>query len=151
MGLSMFVRARGAGARGRPCQRSSALVWMQAGNAEAATSAGLPRGIEGGAVVTQQSLFRDAEIEVSPLNGLRLRLEGKYARGCCKNVAIVHAGNGPHAAELRCADCGRHCGWLPRAAAKWLLDILAFCPDAKNETHVLRHVKGTDPRGSGVW
>jgi hypothetical protein len=122
-------------------------VWVQAGNAEAATSAGLPRGIEGGAAVTQQSLFQDG-IGASPLNGLHLRLEGEYARGCCKNVAIV--GKGPRA-ELRCADCGKHCGWLPKAAASWLLDVFAFWPEAKNETHALRNVKGTDPRGSENW
>jgi hypothetical protein len=124
---------------------------MQAGNAEAATSAGLPRGIEGRAAVTQQSLLRDAEIEDSPLNGLRLSLEGEYAKQCHKNIAVVHAGKGPHAAELRCADCGKHCGWLPKPAANWLLGVLAFWPEAKNETHILRNVKGTDPRGSRNW
>jgi hypothetical protein len=86
-----------------------------------------------------------------PLAGLRLRLEGEYAHGCCKNEAIVHAGKGPHAAELRCADCGKHCGWLPRGAANWLLDVLSFWPEAKQRTHTLRNVKATDPRGSGLW
>jgi hypothetical protein len=42
MGLSMFVWARGASARRRPSERANALVWMQARNAEAATSAGFP-------------------------------------------------------------------------------------------------------------
>ena len=106
--------------------------------------------------MTQQSLFeKDPEAEspsvVSPLNGLRLRLEGKYLRGCHDNIAIVHAGKGPHAAELRCADCNKHCGWLPKPAANWLLDVLAHWPGAKNETHILRNVKATDPRDSGTW
>jgi hypothetical protein len=94
----------------------------------------------------QQEMF-----DTSPLDGLRLSLEGAYAQQCHNNIAIVHAGKGPHAAELRCADCGKHCGWLPKSAANWLLDILAIWPEAKNETHVLRNVKGTDPRGSGLW
>jgi len=152
MGLPMLVRARGTGSRRRPYQRSNALVWMQARNAEAATSAGLSRRIKGKATVT---LFEDTEggsqSEVSPLTGLRLRLEGKYASKCCKNIAIVHPGKGSHAAELRCADCSRHCGWLPRAAANWLLDVLAFWPNAKQETHILTNVKDSDPRGSGLW
>jgi hypothetical protein len=85
------------------------------------------------------------------LTGLRLKLEGDYAKQCCKNEAIVHAGKGPHAAELRCANCRKHCGWLPKAAASWFLDVLAFWPEAKQETHILRNVKATDPRGSGHW
>ena len=123
---------------------------MQARNAEAAAPAGFSKSTKGKATVT---LFEDteAESEVSPLDGLRLSLEGAHAKACCNNIAIVHAGKGPHTAELRCADCGKHCGWLPKAAANWLLDILAFWPEAKNETHVLRNVKGTDPRGSGLW
>src|SRR5262245_3849167 len=35
---------------------------------------------------------------------------------CCSNIAECHPGRGPHAAELRCAECGRHRGWLPRQA-----------------------------------
>src|SRR5262245_13066957 len=151
MVLSMCARARGVSSRRRPCERANALVRMQAGNAEAATSAGLPQTTKSEAVVTQECLFEDAEVKTSSLTGLRLRLEGEYARGCCKNIAIVHAGKGPNAAELHCTDCGTHCGWLPKAAANWLLDILAFWPEAKREMHVLRSVKGTDSRGSGLW
>ncbi|GAB5501172.1 MAG: hypothetical protein PsegKO_34830 [Pseudohongiellaceae bacterium] len=40
-------------------------------------------------------------------------------RGTCKNCGsasqTVHAGKGPHAAELRCRDCERHMGWLAKA------------------------------------
>jgi hypothetical protein len=123
---------------------------MQARNAAVATSVGLLQASKSEADVTQRCLVEDAEVEgpseVSPLDGLRLRLEGEYARGCCKNVAIVHAGKGQHAAELRCAACEKHCGWLPKSAANWLLDILAFWPEAKTETQVLRNVKATHPR-----
>jgi hypothetical protein len=125
---------------------------MQAGNAATATSAGVFEGAKRRAIVT---LFEDTEAEsksaVSPLDGLRLSLQGAYTKACCDSVVIVGAGKGSYAAELRCADCGKHCGWLPKAAANWLLDILAFWPEARNETHVLRNVKGTDPRGSGLW
>jgi hypothetical protein len=123
-------------------------VRVQAGNAEATTAAGVSKGGKSRAIVT---LFEDTDAEsrsaVSPLDGLRLSLQGAYAESCCDNIAIVRAGKGPHAAELSCAVCGKHCGWLPKAAAKWLLDILAFWPEAKRETHVLRNVKATDPRG----
>src|SRR5262245_61028820 len=109
---------------------------MQAGDATSATSAGFSKRLKGKAATV--TLFEDTEgqSEVSPLTGLRLRLEGKYASNCCKNIAIVYPGKGSHAAELRCADCNRHCGWLPRAAANWLLDVLAFWPNAKQETHI---------------
>jgi hypothetical protein len=38
---------------------------MQAGNAEAATSVGLPRPAKSEAAVTQQRLFADAEVKTS--------------------------------------------------------------------------------------
>ena len=45
---------------------------------------------------------------------------------CCgNNVAIVHVGKGPHAAELRCADCGAHRGWLPKAIADFLMATIS--------------------------
>ena len=40
---------------------------------------------------------------------------------CCAPFAIIQAGQGQHAAELRCAGCGKHRGWLPKLA----LDFLA--------------------------
>src|SRR5262245_49947759 len=108
MGLPMFVWARGAGARGRPGQRTDALVRMQAGNAEAATSAGFPERATSEATVKQLS-------EASPLYGLRFKLErmADLRNGCCTNLAVLHAGKG-HAAELRCAGCGSQRGRLPK-------------------------------------
>jgi hypothetical protein len=36
---------------------------------------------------------------------------------CCgSDIATIHVGRGPHAAELRCAACGAHRGWLPQEA-----------------------------------
>jgi hypothetical protein len=41
---------------------------------------------------------------------------------CCDNLATIHPRyDGPHAAELRCAGCDKHRGWLPKVA----LDFLA--------------------------
>jgi hypothetical protein len=45
---------------------------------------------------------------------------------CCgSNVAAIHPGRGPHAAELRCADCGAHRGWMPAEAHTFLNQMAA--------------------------
>jgi hypothetical protein len=45
---------------------------------------------------------------------------------CCgSNVATVHIGRGPHAAELRCGDCGAHRGWMPKEAHAFLIQTAA--------------------------
>jgi hypothetical protein len=41
-------------------------------------------------------------------------------RPCCTNVAQIRPGRPPHAAELRCNECNRHRGWLPKAALDFL-------------------------------
>jgi hypothetical protein len=78
----------------------------------------------------------------SPLHGLRLKLEliadGKSR--CCANFAVVYAGKGPHTAELRCANCGSHRGWLPKEAASWLLTALTHFPEARADVHVIRNI-----------
>ena len=143
MGLSMLVRARGASACRRPSQRANALVRVQAGNAEAATSSRFPWHAEGEAAVTPEF-----EEEVSPLHGLRLKLERKaeLRNGCCTNFAVVHASQG-HAAELRCAGCGSHRGQLPKETANWLLVVLGHFPAAKTDVHVIRDTPATSARG----
>jgi hypothetical protein len=77
-----------------------------------------------------------------PLHGLRLKLEGKpnEKSGCCANFTVVYAGKGPHKAELRCANCGSHRGWLPKEAASWLLTVLTHFPEARADVHVIRSV-----------
>jgi len=82
-------------------------------------------------------------LDTSPLDGMRLKLERKidHKKGCCRNFAIVRGGKGPHAAELKCAGCGKHRGWLPHFAANWLLTLLAFFPEAKNDVHTIRDSK----------
>ena len=53
---------------------------------------------------------------------VRLDRSTDRERPCCDNLATIHPRpDGPHAAELRCAGCGKHRGWLPRVA----LDFLA--------------------------
>jgi hypothetical protein len=90
----------------------------------------------------QKELFNKAPPS-SPIDGMRLKLERKIdlQKLCYSNVAIVRAGKGPHAAELRCAKCDSHRGWLPKEAANWLLTVLAFWPEAKTDVHVLRDSK----------
>jgi hypothetical protein len=93
----------------------------------------------------QHELFAPA----SPLNGLKLKLERKVEgeKGCCRNFAVVHAGKGPHVAELRCANCGAHRGWLPTQAASWLLNVLAVWPEARTDVHVIRDTPAISARG----
>ena len=50
---------------------------------------------------------------------LRVQLDRRIDQRthCCgSNIATIHIGRGPHAAELRCADCGAHRGWMPQEA-----------------------------------
>ncbi len=48
---------------------------------------------------------------------LRLNRRIDRIRPCCEILGIVGAGQGPHAAELKCAGCGAHRGWLPKQAS----------------------------------
>jgi hypothetical protein len=58
----------------------------------------------------------------SPAIGMLVELDRTIdrERPCHDNLALVHAGRGPHAAELRCATCNQHRGWLPKAAADFI-------------------------------
>src|SRR5262245_48515596 len=91
----------------------------------------------------------EAFVEASSLSGLKLKLERKVDRekSCCRNFAVVHAGKGPHIAELRCANCGAHRGWLPKQAANWLLNVLLVWPEARTDVHVIRDASATSARG----
>jgi hypothetical protein len=55
---------------------------------------------------------------------LRVRLDRQIDRdrSCCDNVAIVGPGKAQHAAELRCAGCDAHRGWLPKQAFDFILE-----------------------------
>jgi hypothetical protein len=89
----------------------------------------------------QEELF--PKQRMSPLQGVTFKLERKIdlQKPCCENFAIVHAGKGPHSAELRCKKCGSHRGWLPREAADWFLTLLAIFPEAAKDVHVFRDQK----------
>jgi hypothetical protein len=45
---------------------------------------------------------------------------------CTTNVCVIGSGKGPHVGELRCADCGRHRGWLPKEAFCWFESVVAI-------------------------
>ena len=58
----------------------------------------------------------------APPQIVRLDRSTDRERPCCDNLATIHPRpDTMHAAELRCAGCGKHRGWLPRVA----LDFLA--------------------------
>lgn len=42
---------------------------------------------------------------------------------CHDNIAVIRPGKAQHAGELRCAQCDRHRGWLPREALNFLTDL----------------------------
>ena len=52
---------------------------------------------------------------------LRVRLDHPL-KTCCNNVAVITPGTGPHAAQLRCAECDAHRGWLPKQAFDFILE-----------------------------
>jgi hypothetical protein len=53
---------------------------------------------------------------------VRLERSIDQAKPCCGNTAFVHAGHRPHVAELRCAVCGKHRGWLSKNALSFILE-----------------------------
>jgi hypothetical protein len=58
-----------------------------------------------------------------PLLGLQVRID--HNDHCHDDVAELHPGTHQHAYALRCAVCGRHRGWLPRASVPFLEKVLA--------------------------
>lgn len=59
------------------------------------------------------------------LVGMTVRLERAvdYKRPCCRNLARIHPGKRPHVGELRCVDCNRHRGWLPKEVKVFLEEL----------------------------
>jgi hypothetical protein len=53
---------------------------------------------------------------MSGLIGMTIKLDRNVDRQkpCCDNLAVIHPGKPPHAAELRCAGCDAHRGWAPK-------------------------------------
>lgn len=57
-------------------------------------------------------------------------------RYCGSQSAVVIAGTPPHALGLRCADCGKHGGWIgDRAAAAMLAESGAASDDDRLIDH----------------
>jgi hypothetical protein len=139
--MPLQVWTRSADPSRRPYQRTDALLRLHTGNTTGTTPSST------GVRMMQHELFASAQ--ASPINGLKLKLERKVdgEKGCCRNFAVVHAGKGPHVAELRCANCGAHRGWLPKQVASWLLNVLAVLPDARTDVHVIRDTPATSARG----
>lgn len=54
--------------------------------------------------------------------GLRIRLDRTCDRrqACCDRHGIIGEGRGPHRYSLRCANCGKHRGWMKAPAASLL-------------------------------
>jgi hypothetical protein len=73
-------------------------------------------------VPTQSDLFATAD----PLIGLRVKLEREVdqCQPCHDNIAEICAGRGPHGHALKCEQCGRFRGWLPKAAADFLTETI---------------------------
>jgi hypothetical protein len=51
---------------------------------------------------------------------VRLERAIDRARPCCGNYATIHNAPPPHVAELRCAHCNQHRGWLAREAYSFI-------------------------------
>jgi len=60
-----------------------------------------------------------------PPIGLRLKLDRTIdrVRPCHSNIATVGHGQAQHCASLRCVQCGRHRGWLPREGFQFLSNL----------------------------
>jgi hypothetical protein len=58
--------------------------------------------------------------------GLKVKLARPIdqQKPCCRNLAIIGEGKGPHAGALRCADCGNHRGWLSKTTAAWIETVI---------------------------
>jgi hypothetical protein len=59
----------------------------------------------------------------SPLIGQHVRLDRVCS--CGSNIAVIGSSSPEvHAGRLSCANCGTFAGWLPRATARWLTNIV---------------------------
>jgi hypothetical protein len=56
--------------------------------------------------------------------GLRVQLQRPFEQVCCRGVAIIGSSNGPHAAALTCAGCGRFRGWMPHNAYTAITEVV---------------------------
>jgi hypothetical protein len=87
--------------------------------------------------MTTLDLFRAEPIPAAPLLRVQLDRRSDRTRPCHDNIAVVCAGKGPAAAELKCAQCGKHRGWLAKQALTFITEIAARY-GAPKEPAVLR-------------
>jgi hypothetical protein len=75
----------------------------------------------------QLDLF-EATPPSSPLIGQHVRLS-RTCR-CGSNVATIGSSAGPHAARLRCSECGIHRGWMGSREVAFVTKIVSTfgCP-----------------------
>ena len=57
-----------------------------------------------------------------PLVGIEINLP-RHCQ-CGHNMLHVGPGRDPHRASVRCARCGRHCGWLSHKTANFLSAVI---------------------------
>jgi hypothetical protein len=67
-------------------------------------------------------------IDATTLVGLRISLD-RTIDVCCgtcgQTIIVIGNGAGTGVASLRCANCDRHRGWLPKAVADFLLEVIS--------------------------
>ena len=69
-------------------------------------------------------LFGATPEPASSAIGMTVKLDRDIdrARPCHDNLAIIHPGKPPHSAELRCATCNAHRGWLPQTVMNFVIE-----------------------------
>jgi hypothetical protein len=88
-------------------------------------------------------LFPETVPPADPLYGLAVRLPD--ACSCGHNVARIGPPAGPHLAELRCARCEQHRGWLPRPAHQFLTETVSKFGRPTEPIAIRRGRSGTQP------
>lgn len=88
----------------------------------------------------------------NPLIGLHVRLDRAVDRqhGCHDNIATVHEGRGPHAAQLLCIECRRHRGWLAKTTTSFLTETVRLFgvpdePPTIGDATATATAQGADP------
>ena len=88
-------------------------------NENVSESKGQPRPAK--SILQQNSSASDSR----PLLVVRLARPIDHAKPCCDNLTAVHPRpGGMHAAELRCANCKAHRGWLRKEAFEFLTEAV---------------------------
>jgi hypothetical protein len=93
---------------------------------------------------------------MSALLQVRLARAVDVEHPCCENVAVVNPRpETPHAAELRCLDCGKFRGWLRREAMVFLEEITRrfgapTTPLVLSDSSIGDHMMNKQRENSGV-